>query len=82
MPILIEFNLEHLKESSVLGFSTATELADSLVRITGMPFRTAHSIVGRIAAGKGEPTMRTLDEISLEIWGLLPAGGASPMTIC
>ena len=32
-----------------------------------MPFRTAHSIVGRIAAGKGEPTMRTLDEISLEI---------------
>ncbi len=52
-----------------MGFSTATELADSLVRITGMPFRTAHSIVGRIAAGKGEPTMRTLDEISLEIWG-------------
>lgn len=65
----LRFNLERLKESSVLGFSTATELADSLVRITGMPFRTAHSIVGRIAAGKGEPTMRTLDEISLEIWG-------------
>ena len=65
----LHFDLDRLEESSALGFSTATELADSLVRITGMPFRTAHSIVGRIAAGKELPTISTLDEISLEIWG-------------
>ena len=63
------FDLDRLRDSSVAGFSTATELADSLVRVTGMPFRTAHSIVGRIAAGKDAPTMSAIDEISLEIWG-------------
>ena len=52
MSILLQVQPERLKESSGTGFSTATELADSLVRITGMPFRTAHRIVGRIAAGK------------------------------
>ena len=31
------------------GFITATELADLLVKEKGMPFRTAHQIVGRVA---------------------------------
>lgn len=65
----LRFNLERLEESSGLGFSTATELADSLVRITGMPFRTAHSIVGRIAASGGRPTLVKIDDISREIAG-------------
>ncbi len=51
----LKFNLERMEKSSGAGFSTATELADSLVRITGMPFRTAHRIVGRIAARRGQP---------------------------
>ena len=65
----LKFNLERLGKSSGAGFSTATEIADSLVRITGMPFRTAHSIVGRIAAAGGRPGMAELDEISLEMAG-------------
>ncbi len=38
------------------GFSTATDLADWLVRALGMPFRDAHHVTGRVvalAAGKG-----------------------------
>ena len=65
----LKFNLERMEKSSGAGFSTATEIADSLVRITGMPFRTAHSIVGRIAASGGRPGMAELDEIALEIAG-------------
>lgn len=65
----LHFHLERLEESSALGFSTATELADSLVRITGMPFRTAHSIVGRAAASGGRPELSQMDSISQEIAG-------------
>lgn len=65
----LKFNLERMNESSGAGFSTATEVADSLVRITGMPFRTAHRIVGRIAASGGRPGIAELDEIALEIAG-------------
>jgi argininosuccinate lyase len=65
----LKFNLERMEKSSGAGFSTATEIADSLVRITGMPFRTAHSIVGRIAASSRRPGMAELDEIALEMAG-------------
>jgi argininosuccinate lyase len=65
----LKFNLERLEKSSGTGFSTATEIADSLVRITGMPFRTAHSIVGRIAASGSRPDLAELDRIALEIAG-------------
>jgi len=65
----LKFNLERLEKSSGAGFSTATEIADSLVRITGMPFRTAHRIVGRIAASGSRPGLAGLDEIALEIAG-------------
>lgn len=65
----LRFNLPRLEASSGAGFSTATEIADSLVRITGMPFRTAHSIVGRIAASGTRPSLADLDGISLELAG-------------
>ncbi len=65
----LKFNPERLETSSGAGFSTATEIADSLVRITGMPFRTAHSIVGRIAASGVRPGLTELDEIAQEIAG-------------
>jgi len=65
----LKFNKERLKKSSGAGFSTATEIADSLVRKTGMPFRTAHSIVGRIAATGGRPALADLDRIALEMAG-------------
>jgi argininosuccinate lyase len=65
----LKFNLERMEESSGTGFSTATELADSLVRRTGMPFRTAHSIVGRIAAAGRRPDLADLDAVAMELGG-------------
>ena len=47
-----EFDTARMKEEAGKGFSTATELADSLVRAYDIPFRTAHNIVGR-AVQKG-----------------------------
>lgn len=41
----LHVNVEHLREQAANGFTTVTELADSLVRATGLPFRQAHRIV-------------------------------------
>ncbi len=65
----LHYNKDRLEESSEAGFSTATELADSLVRITGMPFRTAHSIVGHLAAIGQRPTLESLDKASMNFAG-------------
>jgi len=75
----LKFNLDRLEESSGAGFATATELADTLVRSTGMPFRTAHSIVGRIAASGQRPSLAQLDAVALEVAGFRPSErGFSP----
>jgi argininosuccinate lyase len=39
---------ESLRAAAALGFSTATDLADWLVRAAGLPFREAHHVTGRI----------------------------------
>ena len=39
---------ETLRTAAALGFSTATDLADWLVRAAGLPFREAHHVTGRI----------------------------------
>ena len=39
-----------LKTAAASGFSTATDLADWLVRALGLPFREAHHITGRLVA--------------------------------
>jgi argininosuccinate lyase len=49
-------NREALAAAAGSGFSTATDLADWLVRVLGMPFREAHHVTGRLVAmaeGKG-----------------------------
>lgn len=69
----LKFDLKKMEESSGAGFSTATELADSLVRITGIPFRTAHSIVGRIAASGRRPGLTDLDAVAMEVAGFWPS---------
>ena len=43
-------NREVLAASAASGFSTATDLADWLVRALGLPFREAHHITGRLVA--------------------------------
>ncbi|MFB3765894.1 MAG: argininosuccinate lyase [Methanotrichaceae archaeon] len=69
----MQLNEDRLFESSGAGFSTATELADSLVRITGMPFRTAHKIVGCLASMTTCPNLEMLDNAAWEIAGLRPS---------
>jgi len=47
---------ENLKIAAASGFSTATDLADWLVRELGLPFRDAHHVTGSLVAlaeGKG-----------------------------
>lgn len=58
-------NKEQMKEAAQAGFSTATDLADWLVRTLGLPFRDAHHITGRIVIVAEEKGCR-LDELSLE----------------
>ncbi|MEN6370468.1 MAG: argininosuccinate lyase [Armatimonadota bacterium] len=43
------FNKDRMRRSLKGDFSTATDLADYLVR-TGMPFRNAHAVVGKLVA--------------------------------
>ncbi len=44
----LEPNPEKMREAAGLSFSTATDLADWLVRCAGLPFREAHHVTGRI----------------------------------
>ncbi len=55
---------EKMYEAAKRGFSTATDLADYLVR-RGVPFRDAHEIVGK-SVGYGVQTGKDLSEMSLE----------------
>lgn len=43
-------NRDSLAVAAASGFSTATDLADWLVRVLGMPFRDAHHITGTLVA--------------------------------
>ena len=45
----IEANTEAMRSAALAGFSTATDLADYLVR-GGLPFRDAHEVVGKAVA--------------------------------
>ncbi|MDH5816208.1 MAG: argininosuccinate lyase [Candidatus Nezhaarchaeota archaeon] len=44
----LQFDVKRMHEAAELGFSTATELANELVRRFNLPFRIAHRIVGRL----------------------------------
>jgi len=54
---------EKMYEAAKRGFSTATDLADYLVR-RGVPFRDAHEIVGK-SVGYGVQTEKDLSEMTL-----------------
>ncbi|MBB1249631.1 argininosuccinate lyase [Rhizobium sp. G21] len=43
-------NVTRMKAAAGAGFSTATDLADWLVRAVGLPFREAHHVTGRAVA--------------------------------
>ena len=60
----IEVKADNMREAARRGFSTATDLADYVVR-KGIPFRDAHEIVGS-AVAHGIRTGKDLAEMSLE----------------
>jgi len=60
----VEFRTERMRQAAELGYATATDLADWLVREAGLPFREAHHVTGaavRLAEQKGV----ALDALSL-----------------
>ena len=54
-----------MRKAADLGFSTATDLADWLVRILNMPFREAHYVTGVIVK-LAEKKQCLLKELSIE----------------
>jgi argininosuccinate lyase len=63
----LTFRTDRMRAAAEAGFSTATDLADRLVRVAGVPFREAHHITGtvvKLAEGKGcALSDLTLDEL-------------------
>jgi argininosuccinate lyase len=53
-----------MKAAAGAGFSTATDLADWLVRTLGLPFREAHHVTGRIVRAAEEQGL-ALDKMPL-----------------
>ncbi len=60
----VQVKAEKMRQAAMQGFSTATDLADYLVR-KGLPFRDAHEVVGK-AVALGVETGRDLSEMRLE----------------
>jgi argininosuccinate lyase len=50
MVVDLQVNKEKMRASAAAGFSTATDLADWLVRQANIPFRDAHHITGQVVA--------------------------------
>lgn len=61
----LEINTNEMKKAAGSGFSTATDLADWLVRKLGLPFREAHHITGH-AVALAEKKKCDLADLSLE----------------
>jgi argininosuccinate lyase len=59
-------NAARMTEAAGSGFSTATDLADWMVRSLGLPFREAHHVTGRIVAA-AEGSGVALDKLPLEV---------------
>ncbi|WP_040678230.1 argininosuccinate lyase [Nitratireductor pacificus] len=61
----LEVNRDAMKKAAGAGFSTATDLADWLVREAGLPFREAHHATGR-AVALAEEKKCGLEKLPLE----------------
>lgn len=58
-------NKAAMKEAATFGYSTATDIADWLVRVLDMPFRDAHHVTGAVVA-LAEKQSVTLDQLALK----------------
>ena len=66
----LDVNRERMRQAASMGFSTATDVADWLVRQANIPFRDAHEITGHIvklAEEKGIP----LDGLTIDDFKLI-----------
>lgn len=54
-----------MRRQAAAGYSTATDLADWLVRVLGMPFREAHHVTGTLVATAEERGL-ALDKLPIE----------------
>ena len=61
----VTFRTDRMRGLAESGFSTATDLADWLVREGGLPFREAHHVTGRVVK-LAEDKNLTLDALSLD----------------
>jgi len=59
------FDAGRMAETAGRGFATATDLADWLVRILGLPFREAHHVTGRLVK-RAEARGRGIEDLSLD----------------
>lgn len=71
----MQINADRMLEGARAGYGTMTEVADTIVRESGVSFRVAHNIVGKtvqraIAEGKAadEVTHEMLDQTSRELF--------------
>jgi len=60
----MEPDVKVMKRAAGAGYATATDLADWLVRVVGLPFREAHHVTGRIVALAAEKRVG-LEKLSL-----------------
>jgi argininosuccinate lyase len=61
----MEIREDNMRKAAGAGYSTATDLADWLVREVGLPFREAHHVTGR-AVALAESRSANLEDLSLE----------------
>lgn len=72
----LTLNVAHLRREAAAGFTTVTELADTLVREADLPFRTAHHLVSQLVQRANADGLDTdgidaqlLDEVSEQLLG-------------
>ncbi len=61
----VRFKPDNMRAAAAKGFSTATDLADWLVRELGLPFRDAHHVTGELVA-KAEAKACDLPDLTLD----------------
>jgi len=77
----LQVNDEAMAAAAGTGHSTATELADWLVRELGMPFREAHHVTGAVVRRADELSCR-LDQLSLaDLQAIAPEITASALNV-
>ncbi len=62
----MRFNREKMRAAAAMGYSTATDLADWLVRELKVPFREAHEITGKIVRAAEDAGVAELAHLPLE----------------